>query len=1047
MVPSRAIPHAAPSGNLLGTSLKRLLSETVTPPAKRTRSMPMETRRPAPLQSSNTAPTGALAGAKPASAGPGQDSFSLPYLFHGHHGRHLEPFIVGHSSEVQPYFDKLRIARGVQWELLRGIKSRRWTWKDVKAKLPDLKGVNATTGPKVREIMLGKSLRTGASHEPSLSLWEELDREVKATVENKSRGLGLMGEFEGVPDYHGGNIQCTIRLLYTGDETEPEVRLEPLQNTRSTHIARELGSLSVIALRDDKDGAVVRKWATRKFILCGRTYVALPPKSGKVYLIETDENYDREPQAWCGDQHRISYDEYIRRNNPMDLNANQPFAKYLTRLNLYLSTSIPVLEFSPDNIRFIDDEFADGWSKEQKPPTETIMTDGSGFINRAAAQKIRSRFKYERLPVAYQGRIAGSKGLWILHPSDESTEPTIWIRASQRKIVFRRLLRQHRIFDLLAVSSPSSSPTLSAQAIIILANNGVPAHVFCALQEEGLKDLIRPLMDWKRPYANAPLWDAINNAGNVTRSRLQRMAAGASRALGFEKRSYTESDNLDDTEKDADLSDLPHTGRNAFSGEPLTVPEAAMDLVQAGFDPLVSPILSQKIHTVIKTTMEVFLTRYRIPLVSSFEAYIIPDPTGLLQEGQVFFKSSKDPDTPLREQVVVGRYPMRESSDMQKVTAVDIPALWEYLDVLVTPIHGSRSLASLLAGGDTDGDDAIIIRDLAIVGPFRNQAVVPVPEKFLAENFERQVQTVVDFGEALQRMGNSPAQCAFQQEVLAGLVDDKIGIYSIFHDCAVYRYGLDHAKTRRMAHMTSTLLDASKTGLRLLKKVEEADELEFGKPAQRARCFDVKNGHKKKRKLGPFVLDSLLAAGEATKDTLLVEFETDVASHLTSDSPIDADLTAPYKRLKAFANADADGNILAADIRIIENRIEELLPRYLSEVGKYMKNDPQEPWELAKNNRKKRSAKMTDNPMLPIMRDFREPLVGLKYLHITSNVDEIKASCAFTRNARFGLSMAFRDICQIKTNAEMKRGHRVAFLDDAKDLGGAARRLFKHLGE
>lgn len=31
------------------------------------------------------------------------------------------------------------------------------------------------------------------------------------------------------------------------------------------------------------------------------------------------------------------------------------------------------------------------------------MTDGSGLINRAAALKISSKLKYERLPVAYQG--------------------------------------------------------------------------------------------------------------------------------------------------------------------------------------------------------------------------------------------------------------------------------------------------------------------------------------------------------------------------------------------------------------------------------------------------------------------------------------------------------------------------------------------------------------------------------------------------------------------------------------------------------------------
>jgi hypothetical protein len=31
------------------------------------------------------------------------------------------------------------------------------------------------------------------------------------------------------------------------------------------------------------------------------------------------------------------------------------------------------------------------------------MTDGCGFLNRAAAAKISAKLKYERLPVAYQG--------------------------------------------------------------------------------------------------------------------------------------------------------------------------------------------------------------------------------------------------------------------------------------------------------------------------------------------------------------------------------------------------------------------------------------------------------------------------------------------------------------------------------------------------------------------------------------------------------------------------------------------------------------------
>ncbi|KAJ7631711.1 RNA dependent RNA polymerase-domain-containing protein [Mycena polygramma] len=1051
MAPPTIIPPDYSVKVVAATSgTKRPAPQTGLPPAKMRRlDAPRESRVPGPRR--NAPPPRVAAGVKPASVGPPSDTFSLQYLFQGCHGQDLESYVISHSAEVQPQLDGMKIARGVQWELVRGIQLGEWTWDDVKANLDLLKGPNAVIAPAVRSIMRGTPPRNCTPHE--LALWQELDREAKATVENKSRGLGLMGEFEGVPDYYGGNVQCTIRLLYSGENQTPKVRLEPLQMTRSHHLARDLGSVSVIALRDDKDGALVKQWALRKFIFCGRTYIALPPKSSKVYLIETNEDYDRVAQDWCGDQYRISYDDYIRKNNPMHLNEKQPFAKYLTRLNLYLSTSIPVLEFSAENILYIDDQYADKWSKDQRPPTEMIMTDGCGFLNRAAALTISARLKYERLPVAYQGRIAGSKGMWILHPSDESPEPKIWIRDSQKKIQLSRLLRAHRIFDLLAVSTSSSSSHLSAQSIIILANNGVPASVFCALQEQGLRDLITPLMDWKRPNATAYLWNAINDVSNVTRSRLQRLAAGASRALGFEKRRYEDADKGDDIDDlDLDLREPAHTGRNSYNGEPLIVPEAAMDLLQAGFDPLETPYLSFKLHNFIKSAMDSYLARYRIPLGTSLEAYIIPDPSGKLQEGQVFYKSSRDPDGPLREEVVIGRYPMRESSDMQKVTAVGIPELADYVDVLIMPIHGSRSLASLLAGGDTDGDEAIIIRDPTIVAPFKNQPVVPSPADFLAKNFEQQIQSVTDFGNKLEKMTFAQAQRAFQAEVLTGLQDDRVGVYSLYHDTAVYEWGLNDPKTRRMAHMTTTLLDASKTGLRLKKKVEEADQRSIGR-LSRARCFDTKNGHSKKRssKLGPFVLDSLLAAGMVTKDELQAKFETEVATHLNDDEDrsADQDIEEPYHRMTVASVGDSPLAVaIAADLKVLRDRILDLRTRF-QDANREVARSKNEPQPQQHQQRKKGRPKQTDNCMLPIMRDFRQPFEGLQCLLHLGNIEEIKGSYAFALGYKFGFSMAFQDICEIKRRAEMKRGpfNRVAVIDEARSMGGPARRLFKHMGD
>ncbi|KAJ7157370.1 RNA dependent RNA polymerase-domain-containing protein [Mycena filopes] len=984
------------------------------------------------------------------------DTFTLQFLFGGAHGRHLEPFIVCHSHEVQPDLDSLQIARGVQWELVRGVTANEWTWDDVRPKLRLLQGTNEKIAPAVRSIMLGTPSREFSPHEQAL--WEELDREVKATVENKSRGLGLMGEFDGVPDYYGGKIQCTIRLLSAADGEPPKVRLEPLQMTRSNHLARELGSVSVIALRDDKDGAVVKQWAGRKFILCGRTYLALPPKSSKVYLIETAEDFDRVSQPWCGDEHRMSYDDYIRKNNPMPLNANQPFAKYLTRLNLYLSTSIPVLIFPPENIHFIDDLYGTGWTKAQNPPTETIMTDGCGFINRTAALMINTKLKYDRTPVAFQGRIAGSKGMWVIDPTDKSPEPHIWIRDSQRKIHFTRLVKAQRIFDLLAASSPSSALHLSAQSIVILSNNGVPSSVFCALQEKGLQELIAPLMDWHRMHATAYLWDAVNNIAGVTRSRVQRLAVGASRALGLEKRAFDDDVNLvqDPNDAAAGVPQLALIGKNTYNGEPLVVAEYAMDLLQAGFDPRFCATLSKKIHTFIKTTMETYLTRYRLPLATSLEAYIIPDPTGLLREGEVFYKSSKDSDGALREEVVVGRYPMRESSDMQKVTAVDIPALAEYLDVLVTSIQGSRSLASLLAGGDTDGDEAIIIRDPAIVGAFKNRPFVPIPNGFLAENFERQVETVTDFGMRLECMPTLDAQRAFQNEVVGGLRDGKlIGIYSLFHDAAVYEWGLDDAKTRRMAHMTTTLLDASKTGLRLKSEVKAADDLTFSR-IPRPKCFDSSKGEVKTRsaKLGSFVLDALLAAGKVTRDQLQAKFENTVASHLKPgpEKP-DDDLEHPYHRVVTASVGETPLAVtLAQDLNILRLHIQDVRVKFDDARRQFARtkskdSEPRQQWEMNQSRRKGRPK--GNDYLLPLMREFRRTPPGVQVLHLLGNLDHIKASYAASLGYSFGFNMAFRELCEIKREAEMGRGqfNRVAVIDDAKSMGGPSRRLLKHIGE
>jgi RNA-dependent RNA polymerase len=70
-------------------------------------------------------------------------------------------------------------------------------------------------------------------------------------------------------------------------------------------------------------------------------------------------------------------------------------------------------------------------------PAEKIVTDGCGFISGAGLTSIMRVMRYPARPTAVQGRIAGAKGMWVLHPDPghqvADGQPRIWICDSQNK--------------------------------------------------------------------------------------------------------------------------------------------------------------------------------------------------------------------------------------------------------------------------------------------------------------------------------------------------------------------------------------------------------------------------------------------------------------------------------------------------------------------------------------------------------------------------------------------------------------------------------------
>lgn len=221
-----------------------------------------------------------------------------------------------------------------------------------------------------------------------------------------------------------------------------------------------------------------------------------------------------------------------------------------------------------------------------------------------------------------QARVAGAKGLWILHHEDRSpTEPPrIWIRDSQRKIKLPSLEAgsAHVIFDLVSQSTRITVPGhLNSQTVTNLAENGVHPEVFQELMHAGLTEVFSSLTQWDGPGAMPLLWNTINNMGRVTRTRLQRIAQGLSRAIGLANRFEMDREGDDDDDEEED----PSLDRNDIDN---SLHGTVLALLQAGFGPKSSPLLYEKMRHVIKSAVERRLRGYHIEVRQSAEAFIVP---------------------------------------------------------------------------------------------------------------------------------------------------------------------------------------------------------------------------------------------------------------------------------------------------------------------------------------------------------------------------------------------------------------------------------------
>ncbi|KAG2154648.1 RNA dependent RNA polymerase-domain-containing protein [Suillus clintonianus] len=950
-------------------------------------------------------------------------------------GVQLNVVHIAHCERAQIVLDQQQLAWGTIYELARGVTRGMWTFEDMtEHRLRKLKGSNAQAAWQVAAVMQDKMGPPSAMRAPP-EIWVEYDREQLAIVENQGRGLGTMGDWEGKENWYGGKIQQVARIVkvcnsYKFELEKPEIR-------RSHRFARFLGSRRILQVRIPDSLAYdtkVREFLeSSKFVLCGRVFVPFHAKDGSAYLFETNENIDRDSNPGDGDGHRLTLYEFVQWHNPLRLNSKQPISKWSTRWTLGLSTSVPTIHFAPENIFFIGDQHAMDWG-EGNLPAEKILTDGCGFINGAALTAIMRVIQYPSRPTAVQGRIAGAKGMWVLHPDPEyqaaDGPPKIWIRNSQNKIncgPLHKVDAAHRIFDLVAPARVTGQSRLSRDTLVNLAHNGVPTGILKELMADGLHNEVRQLTEWNGPDSMLIVWRAVERAGRVVICRLRRRIAGQARALGLGE--LRPNDKLGDENDDGDdvVSDQPPTAssprsRHPHSGQPTTLHESALELLQAGFHPLKLEPLFRKLQSVVTLVLDDYIEKCHIPVKESLEAYIIPDPYGVLEEGQIHFRSSQpivDPESGTHMDIVIGsvlvwRNPTRLPSDVQKVTAVNHPKLASYFDVIIFSVKGERSLASYLGGGDYDGDTVVLTWSKNLVENFNTTPLCEEPVD-LRNDFEREVEHLVDFDQRVSKLSDKEAQTAFQKVLLLGLADTKRGLYSHFHDAAVYYYGYPSATAVRLAYMFTTCLDASKTGLRVKHHVFEAHKKRYGSLKPYYKVAALKNSGSRKEDLpllkrkasSPFILDDLVDEGNRLRDKFVEKY----SSLRTSSTPVtDAHLTSPYisasRRATQAVHAGFQG--LQVNLTVAKKQVDKAYKDWLGAIAMQKcassvrgSPDPKE------QQIQKAAQYFAQRPLSQDVLFFSE-----------EELKTIMASYAYTLNQSFGFSVAFAELCAIKARVQ-----------------------------
>ncbi|KAF5317869.1 hypothetical protein D9758_018483 [Tetrapyrgos nigripes] len=438
-----------------------------------------------------------------------------------------------------------------------------------------------------------------------------------------------------------------------------------------------------------------------------------------------------------------------------------------------------------------------------------------------------------------------------------------------------------------------------------------------------------------------------------------------------------------------------------FTANRAILGEIRLVVIQVGFNPIYDTDMRDTVRFIETNTIKNYMDKLRIPLPdgTAVEAFAIPYPLGVLKEGQIYYKPSnfiKNTATGSRIEVLEGEVLLPHPFTF-RYPEVDIPALKRWVDVVIVPTVPVTDIPSITR--NMDGDTVFLI-------------------------WNQDVERVLQFTSRLADLPIEERQRAFQQTYLAGMAHVDVGLYSAFHDAAVWVHGYDSQAATRLAYNP-------KTGLRLREEVY---------------C----QGHAE----GKLIIDLLAKAGEDLGDRYLHEFDVNnglLPEHIANKTTRpDQDLKKPWKDVQDLVQNYSSDNLPEAKRDVIRAALKAELDLVTEHVQKSYDEFRRGAASSSSSNNvydqptKKRSGKAPRRDCMSFAKqEYAKHISGISLL--SEKVERMKASYAYHKSEKFGNCVGFKQLCAIKADASAQgSAPSTPMFDVTRSMTSGCRRLYQH---